>query len=97
MGVARLLRAGLARENFDERWLAIHQQVERGMNTIQIVERIEAFGSRAQFAGGLRAAEQEDADQGDLVPVKIENVGEAMFELRNPGVGGGGSGETLIG
>ena len=96
MRVAGFFGARLAREDFDERRLTIHQEVERGVDGVQVVELVEAIGARAEFAGSLRTAEEEDAEQGDFVAVEIEDVCEAMFELGDAAVGGGGAGEALL-
>ena len=55
MGVAGLLCARLAREDFDEGRLAVHEQVESRVNGGEIVELIETIGAGAEFAGSLRA------------------------------------------
>ena len=44
----------------------------------------------------MRAAEEQNADQGDLVAVKVEDVGEAMLEFGDAAVGGGGTSEALV-
>ncbi len=96
MGVASLLCAWLAREDFDEGGLAVHEQVESGVHGGEIVELIKAIGAGAEFAGSLRAAEKEHAEQGDFVAVEIEDFGEAVFELGYAAVGGGGACEALL-
>ena len=63
------------------------------MDGVQVVERVEAIGARAEFAGRLRAAEEQDADQGGLVAMEVEDVGEAMLVFWDAAVGGGGAGE----
>jgi hypothetical protein len=67
------------------------------MDGVQIVEGVEALGPCPELAGGLRAAEEQNADQGDLVAVKVEDVGEAMLEFGDAAIGGGGSSEALVG
>ena len=57
--VARFLRARLPREHRDERRLALHQPLQRGLHDAQVVEFVHAVGAAAQFAGCLRAAEQQ--------------------------------------
>lgn len=97
MRVTRFFRTRLASQKLNQRRLAIHQEVESGKDGVQVVERIEAVCARAEFAGRLRAAEQQDTDQGDFVPVEVEDVGEAMLEFDDAAVGGGGAREPLIG
>ena len=96
MGVAGLLGARLAREDFDEGRLTVHEQIEGGVNGGEIVELIEAIGAGAEFAGSLRAAEKEHAEQGDFVAVEIEDFREAVFELGDAAVGGGRACEALL-
>jgi hypothetical protein len=95
--ISHFFCARLSGEHFDERRLAIHQEVQGGVDGVQIVEGVEAVGARAEFAGRLGTSEQEDADQGDLVAVEIEYVGKAMLEFGDAAVGSGGPGETFIG
>src|SRR5580693_6829711 len=66
------------------------------MDGVQIVEGVEALGPCPELAGGLRAAEEQNADQGDLVAVKVKDVGEAMLEFGDAAIGSGGSCEALV-
>src|SRR5579864_1290191 len=67
------------------------------MHSLQVVERVHALGAGSQLAGSLRAAEEQDTDQGDLVSMEIEDVGEAMLEFGDATVGGSGTREALVG
>ena len=67
------------------------------MHGVQVVEGIQALGAGSQFAGSLRAAEEKNADQGDFVPVEVEDIGQAMLEFGDATVGGGGTRESLVG
>jgi hypothetical protein len=49
---------------------------------------MHALGACAKFAGGLRAAEQQDAEDGDFVAIKVEGFLEAVFVLGDAAVGG---------
>ncbi len=71
--VAGFLGAGLARKHFDEWRLALHEEIEGGVDGSEIVELVEAVGAGAQLAGGLRAAEKEDAEDGDFVAIISDN------------------------
>src|SRR5690348_3103492 len=95
MGVARLLRSRLARQERDERRLASHQMVQSQMHEVQILERMHALGTTAQLAGCLRAAEEEFAKNGGLWPSKIKCVREAMFVLRDATICAGGTREPV--
>ncbi len=57
---------------------------------------MHAFGAAAEFAGRLRAAEKEFADDGGFGAREIENFGEAMFVFGDAAVAAGGAGEHLI-
>ena len=96
MGVAGFLGAGLAGEDFDERGFALHEEVQSGLDTVEIFEVVEALGAGAEFAGGLRAAEEEDAEDGDFVTVEVEDFLEAVFVLGDAAVAAGGPGQYLI-
>ncbi len=86
MGVARLLGAGLARQNFDEGRLALHQVLQAGLHGAEIVERMHAFGARAKFAGSLRATQQQNGEDSDFVAIEIESFLEAVFVLGDAAV-----------
>ncbi len=88
MRVASLLGAGLARKNFDEWRLALHQMLKAGLHGTQVVEWMHTLGAGAELAGGLRAAQQQDAEDGDLVTIKVEGFLEAMLVLGDAAVGG---------
>ena len=97
MSVAGFFRSGLASEQLYERRLAIHQKVERGVDGVQVFERIKPIGAGAKFAGRLRAAKEEDANQGSFVAMEVEDVSEAMLVFGDAAIGGGGAGELLVG
>jgi len=88
MRVARLLGAGLARKNFDERGLTLHQVLQAGLHGAEIVERMHAFGAGAEFAGRLRAAQQQNTKDGNFVTIEIEGFLEAVFVLGDAAVRG---------
>jgi hypothetical protein len=86
MGEAGFLGAGLPGENFGEWRLALHQMIEAGLYGAQVVERMHAFGARAEFARSLRTAQQQDAEDGDFVAIKVEGLLEAVFVLGDAAV-----------
>ena len=96
MGIAGFFCTGLASEEFDQRRLTVYQEVERGMDGIEVVERIHALGAGSQFAWSLRSAEEENAHQGDFMAMKINKIGEAMLKFGYATVGRGGASETLF-
>ena len=87
MGVAGFARAGLAREKSGERWRALHEFLETGLNVVERVEVIHALSTAAQFPGSLRAAKQQDAEERDLAAVEVEDFLQAVFVLGDPAVG----------
>jgi len=88
VGVAGFLGAWLAREDFDEGRVALHEVVEAGVDGAEIVEVVHAFGAGAEFAGGLRAAEEEDAEDGDFVAIEIEGFLETVLVLGDAAIRG---------
>ena len=93
---ASFLGAGLAREDFDERGLALHEEIESGVDGVEIVELVETVGAGAELAGGLWAAEKEDTKKGDFVAVEVEGFLEAVLEFGDAAVGCGGAGEVEL-
>jgi len=95
--VAGFFGAGLAWEYGSERRLALTEAVESGDDVFEGFEAVHAFGAAAEFAGSLRAAEKEHAEQGDLAAIEIENFLQAMFVLGDAAIGSaGGTGETFL-
>jgi hypothetical protein len=95
--IAGFLRPRLPCQQLHKRRLSIHQEVEGGVDGVQVVEGIQALGASSQFAGSLRAAEEQNADQGDFVAMEIEDVSEAMLEFGDATIGRGRTGEALVG
>src|ERR1700678_1820719 len=97
MHVTRFLRAGLAWEHGCERWLAQAKAVEGGDDIVEGFEAVHAFGAAAEFPRGLRAAQQEHAEDGDLAAVEVKDFLQAVLVLGNAAIGAaGGSGETFF-
>ena len=97
MGVACFFGAGLRGENLDERRLALHQMLQAGLHGAEIVERMHAFGAGAELAGRLRAAQEQDAENGDFVAIEVEGILEAVLVLGDAAVrGADGADEGLL-
>jgi hypothetical protein len=95
--VARFFCAGLAREYGGERRLALAEAVERGDDVVEGFEAVHAFGTAAEFAGSLRAAEEKHAENGDLAAIEVENFLEAVLVFGDAAVGTAGwTGETFF-
>jgi hypothetical protein len=86
VGVTSFLGARLAREAFGEGRLALHEVVEAGLDSAKIVEVVHALGAGAEFARGLRASEEQDAENGDFVAVEVEGFLEAVLVLGDAAV-----------
>jgi hypothetical protein len=96
MGIASLARARLARKDGSERaggliaglvgGGAAGQSFESGLDGGEVVEGVETVGAAAQFAGGLGAAEHQEAKDGGLVAAKIEDGADPMLVLGDAGV-----------
>ena len=97
MHVTGFFGSGLAREDCGERRLALAKAVERGDDVVEGFEAIHALGAAAKFAGSLRAAKQEDAENGDLAAIEVENFLKAMLVFGDAAIGAaGGSGEAFL-
>jgi hypothetical protein len=96
VGVAGFFGAGVSREEDDKRRLALHQQSQGGVDGGEVVELVEALGAGAEFAGSLRAAEKENAEERDFVAVEVEGFREAMLVLGDAAVGGGGARQAVL-
>jgi hypothetical protein len=95
MGVSGFAGAGLAGQDSGERagfaggfvgCRAIAQTFQCGLDGGEIVEGVEAVGATAEFAWCLRAAEQEEAEDGGLVAPQVEDGADAVLVLGDAGV-----------
>lgn len=76
---AVLFHAGKTFELHGERLrFAFGEAAERIEDRVEIRERVEALGARAQFAGRLRAAQQKHGDHGLLAAPQAEALDEAV-------------------
>ena len=97
MRVAGFFGAGLAGKNTGQRRFALGQAVERGDDVVERFEVVHAVGAAAEFAGSLRSAEKQDADDGDFAAVEVEDFLQAVFELGDAAVGAaGGAGQAFF-
>jgi len=60
--------------------------LQAGLHGAQVVERMHAFSAGAKFAGSLRAAQQQNAKDGNFVTIKIESFLEAVLVLGDAAV-----------
>jgi hypothetical protein len=98
MGVAGLAGAGLTWQHGGERASFVAgcigegtscEALESGLDGGKVVEGVEAVGAAAKFAGGLRAAEHEQTEDGGLVAAEVENRAYTVLVLGNAGVANG--------
>src|SRR5690606_28323748 len=82
---AGLLAAGLAGELAHERLRPPGQRRQRGVDRGEALEGVQPLGPRAQLTGGLRAAEQEEREDGALGVVQVEHLVEDLAVLRLAG------------
>ena len=86
MRVARFLGSGLPGKNLDEGRLALHQVLQAGLHGAEIIERMHAFGAGAKFAGRLRTAQKQNAQDGDFVAIEVEGFLQAVLVLGDAAV-----------
>ncbi len=93
MGVAGLPLARLPGQ-LDHIGPPLDEAGQHGIHLGHVVETAQAIGARAQFTRGLRAAQQEFADNTELLGRELElakfGVAEAVLIARHPGVETGG-------
>ncbi len=96
MSVPRLFGSGLARQDGGQRRFAVDEALQRRLHVVKVFKGVEALGAPAQFAWSLRAAQQQDAEDGDLTSSEIKRFVNAMFVLRDTRIGAArGTGEIL--
>jgi hypothetical protein len=81
----------LAGEDGYEGRVALHELLQAGKNIGDLVEAVEAFGAAAEFAGGLMAAQEEDADERCLGASKVEGFTEPVLILGHAAIGAAGT------
>ena len=77
--------------------LALHQEGQGGLTLGEafegsggggvVVEGEHALGAGAEFGGGLRAAQEQEAEERGLVAAKVEHVADAVLVLGGTAVG----------
>jgi hypothetical protein len=86
MGIARFLGARLPGKNSNERGFALHQVLQAGVHGAEIIEGMQALGAGAEFAGRLRAAQEQDTEEGDFMAIEVEGFLEPVFVLGDTAV-----------
>jgi len=88
MGVACFFGARLPGKNLDEGRLTLHQVLQAGLYGAEVVERVHTLGTGAEFAGGLRTAQEQDTKNCNFMAIKVVGLLEAMFVLGDATVRG---------
>src|SRR5271154_2361839 len=81
MDVARLLGSRLPRQNLHQRRLPLHQFLQSRLHIAQFLKTMQPLPAAAYFAGSLRSAQQQDAQDRRLRPREIKNLAQTMFIL----------------
>jgi hypothetical protein len=69
--------------------------LQAGLHGAEIVEGVHALGAGAEFAGRLRTAQEQDAENGDFVAIEVESFLQAVLVLGDAAVRGA-DGRTRI-
>src|ERR1700733_4398830 len=97
MGVTGLFGAGLASQDGDERRVALGELFKAGEDVADFFKAMQAFGAIAELAGGLRAAQEQDADQSGFRAGKVEGFAQPVLVFGDAAIGGARSaGEALV-
>ena len=76
---------GTRGERADQRCFAGGKAVQRTLDGAQVVEGEHAVGTGAEFACGLRAAQEQQAQNSRLIPSEIQDGTDAVLILRDAG------------
>ena len=79
MHIAILALARATRDLHHQRRLALDQAIQIVAHVLCIRERCQALAARQQFVHGLRAAQQQQAYQRELLPGKIQRLFRTVF------------------
>src|ERR1700690_771447 len=82
MHKARFLRPRLARQNFGERRLPLHQLLQRRLNVVERLEVMHELGTPTQLTGRLRTAQQKHAKKGTFSTSEVEYLLLAVLIFR---------------
>ena len=78
LDVTTLFLAGLLGEELDEGGIAAGEGIEGGLEVLDGGEVEKALGAGTQLAAGLGAAQEEDAEDGDVAGVEVEVIEEVV-------------------
>ena len=85
VGPPSLLLARLPLLLLDERLVAGGERAQRGVDLLQVGEGVQALGPAAELARRLRAAQQQQREDGPLAAVEAEHLVEHLAVLRLAG------------
>src|SRR5271166_6219577 len=78
LDVAALLLAGLLGQELHERGIAAHEALQAGLQLLDGCEMKDTLGAGAQLPGGLRSAQEENAEDGDVAAIELEELGQIV-------------------
>ncbi len=87
VSVAGLLGAGLAGQDGDERRRALGKLLKTSEDVGDFAKGVKTLSAAAQFSRGLRAAEEENADEGEFSAGEVVGLAEPVLILRDAAVG----------
>jgi hypothetical protein len=95
--VAGLLGAGLAGQHGDERRSALAKLLQPGEDVGDFSEGVEALSAAAELAWSLRAAEEENTDEGRFSAREVVRFSQPVLVLGNAAIGAtGAAGEAHV-
>jgi hypothetical protein len=96
LDVTALFLAGLLGKELDEGRIAALEASETFFEFLKAGEMEEAFRAGAQFASGLRSAEQQDAHYGHVLPVQFEMLRQIVPVFLDPGAATKNDGDQFL-
>ena len=85
MRIAHFFISHLPRQPGHQRFgLPFHQTGQAGIHGFQVVELVKPLSARAQFTGGLGAAQHQHAQHGGLPTAQVDDLRQAVRMLGHP-------------
>ena len=97
MRIADFFCSRTASQGLGQRRLAPHELLQPAQHFVQVFKAMHALGASAQFAGRLRASQQQHAQDRRFRAGKVEYLLQAMLILGHASVcAAGGTGQPLV-
>ena len=87
MRVAGLLGPGLPRKHRNQGRIALDHFLQAGQDITDFFETMDALRAAAKLAGGLRAAQEKNTDQGSFRAAEVEGFPKPVFVFRDAAIG----------